>query len=289
MLSHSLASFAKDIKISHSIFALPFVVVGMLIGVRALPTDRQIFLLIVCMISARSFAMGMNRYLDRDIDALNPRTVLRAISRGALSPQQCLTISIVFAVLFVTSAFMLSPLAGMLSFPLLGVLALYSKMKRWTLLTHWYLGLCLGLAPVAAQIAMTGGVTVPVVGLCFAILFWVAGFDLLYSTQDAQFDRTHGLNSFPSRFGIKATLVTAGLCFLTMIALLIGIGLTPSVGVGFWYFLGTFFVFSILCFELWLVSDAWKLGFSKRINAAFFNANAVVSLIFMLFCLLDFI
>lgn len=288
-MPHSLRLFAQDIKISHSVFALPFVLVGLMIGpLTQRPSLSQALAILACMVTARSFAMGMNRYLDADIDALNPRTMQRAISRKALNKQQCLKISLACAVLFVVFSFYLSRLAGLLSVPLLLILALYSTMKRFTVITHWYLGLCLGLAPIAAQVALEGQVSKPVLIMGLAITFWVAGFDLLYSTQDFEFDRKQGLHSLPAHFGVKATLIGSAACFLVMIIMLVAVKHVSLQNLGVWYDAGVVAVAATLGFELWLVSDAWTLGYSKRINAAFFNANAAVSLIFLTFCLLDY-
>lgn len=284
-LTRSFAAFAMDIKLSHSVFALPFVGSGLLLAHIAVPTPGQIGLIVCCMISARSFAMGMNRFLDRDIDSTNARTVVRAIPSGRLTAKSCLYWSLAFAALFILFATTLSPLAGFLALPLLLVLGLYSNMKRWTWLTHWYLGICLGLAPLAAQIALTGGVTLPVVCMGIAIAFWTAGFDLLYSLQDRAFDVTHQLKSIPARFGPRFALSLSLMSFAVMIICLSLAGWLAHVGAFYWWGLGG--VAGVLVYEHWLVRDAWQAGVSQRINAAFFNANALVSVVFFGFVLMD--
>ncbi|MCX6115979.1 MAG: UbiA family prenyltransferase, partial [Proteobacteria bacterium] len=192
-----LVEFARDIKFSHTIFSLPFVVVGLIIANVEFPTVRNAFIILLCMVSARSFAMGMNRFLDAGLDGQNLRTAVRAIPQGRLSKNTSIYINLCFALTFIGGSFLLSPLAGVLSLPLLVILGLYSMMKRWTIFTHFYLGLCLGLATIAAELALAGRVGHLNILLGLSILFWVAGFDILYSTQDIDIDRKFKLYSFP--------------------------------------------------------------------------------------------
>lgn len=284
-LSRSFRAFAMDIKLSHSVFALPFVATGLIVGDVSFPGLRAMGLILVCMISARSFAMGMNRYLDADIDADNQRTKVRAIPSGEMSKQACLNWSLAFAVVFVISASLLSTLAGLLSVPLLVILAAYSFMKRWTWLTHWYLGVCLGLAPMAAQIALSGEVTLPVALVGVAVTVWTAGFDLLYSLQDRDYDKRNNLHSVPARLGPKAALILSIASFTAMFACLWVVGNLISGGPLF--YVGVLSVILILAYEHWLVRDAWTTGCSKNINAAFFTSNAFVSVLFFAFTFLD--
>jgi 4-hydroxybenzoate polyprenyltransferase len=281
----SLVAFAKDIKLTHSVFALPFAAAAFLVGGLPAPTAAQGALLVVCMVAARSFAMGMNRYLDRQLDAENPRTARRMIPAGELTAGAALAISLAAAGLFVAAAFRLSPLAGACAVPLLLILVTYSTFKRWSWLTHWYLGLCLGLAPIAVQVALTGTATLPVLLLGAAVLFWTAGFDILYALQDIDFDRQRGLFSIPGRFGPAAALWLSRLSFAAMIALLAVAGVLSQRAA--LYYVGIAVVAAILAYEHWLVRDARATGKSANINAAFFNANAAVSLVFLLFALLD--
>ncbi len=281
----SFSAFATDIKISHSIFALPFVGTGLLVA-NVLGVDlRQIVLIVFCMVTARSFAMGMNRFLDSEIDSDNQRTMNRAIPAGRLNKRTCLAWSLSFATLFVIGAASLSALAGWLAIPLLVILSSYSLMKRVSWLTHWYLGICLGLAPIAAQIAIQGIATLPVILIGCAVAFWTAGFDLLYSLQDRVFDLGKGLHSVPAKFGARITLILSILSFVGMISFLSLAGYLADMGV--WYWFGLSIVAAVLVFEHWLVRDAWREGISSRISAAFFNANAVVSIVFFAFVVLD--
>jgi 4-hydroxybenzoate polyprenyltransferase len=281
----SFRVFAADIKLAHSVFALPFAVAALVIGRVPMPTVTDAVLLVVCMVAARSFAMGMNRYLDREIDAQNPRTQRRKIPGGELAPAAALGWSLAAAAVFLVASFNLSTLAGYCAGPTLLLLASYSLLKRVTWVTHWYLGLCLGFAPVAVQIALTGAVTLPVVLLGLAVCLWTAGFDILYSLQDLEFDRSAGLHSVPGRFGPGAALALSRASFIGMIASLAGVGLLT--GRGLVYFAGVAAVAAILIFEHVLVRDARHDGRSKHIGLAFFNANAFVSVAFLAFVALD--
>jgi 4-hydroxybenzoate polyprenyltransferase len=284
-LPRSFAHFAADIKLAHSIFALPFAIAALVVGQVPLPTASQAALLLAAMVGARSFAMGMNRYLDRHIDASNPRTVGRKIPSGALSARAGLAWSLASGAILILCASLLSPLAGYCAVPLLLILMSYSWMKRLSWLTHWYLGACLGLAPIAAQIAMTGTVTLPVVLLGVAVTLWTAGFDILYSLQDLEFDRSRGLHSVPGVFGPAKSLWISRVSFAGMIASLGAVGVLS--GLGIFYAAGVALVAGILVFEQWLVRDARIDGRSARIGVAFFNANAYVSIVFLAFVLAD--
>ncbi len=281
----SFRHFALDIKIAHSVFALPFAVAAFIIGALPIPTTRQILLLLVCMVTARSFAMGMNRYLDRHIDGSNPRTRTRKIPAGELSANAGLGWSITAGLLFVASAFGLSPLAGYCSAPLLAILAMYSMMKHLSWLTHWYLGICLGLAPIGVAMAMTGRVDWPVIFVGIAVCLWTAGFDILYSLQDRTFDIGQRLKSVPSRFGPAGSLAISKVCFLAMIVFLSLAGWSSERGLV--YFLGVITIAVLLAYEQFLVRDARVTGYSRHLNIAFFNMNAYVSVIYLVFSGLD--
>ena len=284
-LGPSFLAFARDIKIAHSIFALPFAASALVLARLPLPTAQQCSLLLVCMVTARSFAMGMNRFLDRKVDARNPRTKMRKIPAGELPAARGLLWSLVAAVLFLTASFALSPLAGYCAPVLLAILGGYSLMKHLTWATHWYLGVCLGLAPVGVEIALRGHASPAVIAVAAAVALWTAGFDLLYSLQDMAFDRDAGLNSFPAKFGPGTTLVTSRGCFLAMIALLAAAGVMADLHAI--YALGVAAVAAILAYEHWIVRDARDTGASTRLNVAFFNANAYVSVVVLAFVLLD--
>lgn len=283
--ARSIHLFAKDIKLSHSIFALPFALSALTFLTIERVDSVKILLIVICMVTARSFAMGMNRYLDRDIDASNPRTRIRMIPSARLTAKESLGWSIGFGLLFVICSFALSRLAGMLSLPLLLVLAGYSFQKRYTWLCHIYLGMCLGFAPVAVEIALTGALTFPVVLVGLGVAFWTAGFDVIYSLQDRGFDVDSGLYSIPQRFGFAAAVDISRLLFAGMIIALAAAGW--AAGSGTIYFLGIALIAVVLAGEHYLIRGAKKTGTSPYINKAFFDFNAFVSVFFFAVALTD--
>lgn len=285
--ARSIQVFAKDIKLSHSIFALPFALSALTFIPNAMISMSKVLLIVACMVSARSFAMGMNRYLDRKIDAKNPRTTSRMIPSAQITPGQSLTWSLVFGVLFVVFAFQLSNLAGILSLPLLFVLAGYSLQKHYTWLCHFYLGVCLGFAPIAVEIALTDAVTLPVVFVGLAVSFWTAGFDIIYSLQDRSFDEGAGLRSIPARFGFAGAIDLSRVCFAAMIFFLGAAGLLA--GAGNIYFVGIAVIAAVLIGEHYLIRDARRDGTSKFLNKAFFDFNAFVSVAFLVIALSDYV
>ena len=284
-LVKSLAAFSSDIKIAHSIFALPFALVGLILSGAGWPTVSQSVLLLVAMVSARSFAMGMNRWLDSDIDALNQRTVMRAIPAGRLSSQGGLFFSLGAGVVLVFAASMLSPLCGILSCPLLMILAFYSRMKRISCLTHFYLGLCLAMAPVAVSIALTGRAGAATLLVAAAVTVWTAGFDILYSLQDRTFDGENGLHSIPARYGARAAVLISRGCFGLMILFLALAG--RVAGAGALWNLALVAVSGLLFWEHWILRDHAEQVDGRLIDKAFFTANAWISMVFCAGVLMD--
>jgi len=278
-------NFAADIKLAHSIFALPFAATAIVLSKSTFPSLVLIFLLVICMVFARSFAMGINRYLDREIDAQNPRTKIRKIPSGQMSANSSLFWTLLSGVLFVISAFRINEKCGWLSIPLLVILGGYSMMKKISWLTHWYLGMCLGLAPIAVSIALTDSIAVPVLLIGVGVMFWTAGFDILYSLQDREFDQQEKLKSFPAKFGAWNSVIASRVCFVVMVVSLAAAGILSDSG--FIYFLATAIVGLILTYEHWLVRDVKANGVSKNINAAFFNVNAWVSVCFYILVQID--
>lgn len=283
--ARSIQIFAKDIKLSHSLFALPFALSALTFLTVPSLTVSKIVLIVGCMVCARSFSMGMNRYLDREIDLKNPRTAGRMIPAAQITARESLGWSLLFGLLFVLMAFGLSRLAGILSAPLLFVLAGYSYQKRYTWLCHLYLGMCLGFAPIAVEIALTGTVTLPIIFIGAAVAFWTAGFDIIYALQDKEFDCKEGLHSAPQRFGFaQAINLSRMLFFLMIIALVIAGNLAKSGSV---YFGGISVIAAVLFYEHYLIRDAKSSGRSKYISKAFFDFNALVSVFFFAISLVD--
>ena len=282
-----LSVFAKDISLSHSIFALPFMFCGILLGEADKITYLQVLLLVFAMIFARSFAMGMNRFLDAEIDKKNQRTKNRAIPQGEIGAGTVLIFSIFSALFFIVVSFQFNNLTGYCAVPILVILASYSLMKKYFWGCHWYLGCCLGLAPIAAQIALTGQANLPVLLLGLSVAFWTAGFDILYAIQDLDFDYKNSLYSIPVRFGYKRAVDISRFCFIMMISLLTYIGWLSQRGQT--YFVAVLLVSVILFYEHWLVRDIKKTGSSTKIQRAFFTVNGWVSVVFYFLVQLDFL
>jgi 4-hydroxybenzoate polyprenyltransferase len=262
------------IKFEHSVFALPFALTGALLAVRGWPTLRQLFWLIVAMVGARSAAMTFNRIADLEFDALNPRTKMRALPAGELSLRFAAGFTVVSCALLVFAAYELDPLAFKLSPVAVAVLLGYSYTKRFTWLSHLALGICLGMSPVAAWIALRGDLRASILALGAAVAFWVAGFDIIYACQDVDFDREHSLESLPRRYGIRAALYASAALHLAMLALLLVV--TRMEHLGWIAVAGLVAVAALLAYEHALV----KPSDLSRVNAAFFTVNGYISVLF---------
>lgn len=249
-----LATYLSFIRFSHSVFALPFALTGALLAWRIAPFHwRQILWVIVAMVSARSAAMGFNRLVDARIDALNPRTAAREIPTGALSRREATLFVVIASLIFMFAAAALNPLCGMLSPLALLIVFWYSIAKRYTSYTQAFLGLAMAVAPVGGWLAAGGPIGAPepwLLGL--AIGLWVGGFDILYACQDVEFDRAHGLNSIPVRFGVERSLRISRAMHIATIACMTWLGVL--VGLGAIYFMGVALVAALLFYEQSLVS-----------------------------------
>lgn len=263
------------VKFSHSVFALPFALQGAWLAAGGPPRGRTLLWILVCAVSARTAAMAFNRLVDRDIDAANPRTAGRELPRGALRVGTVRALVLGASAIFVLAAFRLGSLPGWLSFPVLGVLLGYSLVKRFSFLAHGALGLALALAPLGAWVAVRGdleGDLVPILALALAVWTWVAGFDLIYACQDAEFDRERGLHSVPARFGLATTLRVSSLLHVATVA---------ALAVVFWRGeLGAIYGLSILAAAGLLL---WQHGIVRpddlsRVDMAFFTLNGWVGL-----------
>lgn len=268
------------IKFEHSVFALPFALVGALLAARAaggLPAWRQIAWIVVAMIGARSAAMTMNRIADIEYDRRNPRTANRALPAGQLSISFAWAFAIAASALLVVAAWQLNLLALKLSPVALAILFLYSYTKRFTSWSHFVLGFCLGISPAAAWIAIRGSLDWRMLILCAAVTLWVGGFDVLYACQDVDFDRAAGLYSIPKKFGIARALLIARAMHIVMVGLLAWLALSFRLSWLAWA--GVAVVAALLIYEHSLV----KHDDLAKINAAFFTVNGYISLLFLLF------
>ena len=271
---HTLRVVLEMIKFEHTLFALPFAFLGMVLAAGGWPSWRTVFWIVMAMVGARSAAMGFNRLVDRRIDAANPRTATRALPAGLVSPTAVTLFVIASAALLVLAAWQLNPLALALSAVALPILFLYSYTKRFTWASHLILGLSLAGAPLGAWIAVRGDVAPAPFVLAAAVLLWVAGFDVLYALQDVDFDRRSGLFSIPARFGVVPALwISAGLhaLMLGLLALLPRI-YPPGLGTGFW--IGWTGCLALIAYQHWIVRPSDL----SRLNAAFFTANGALSL-----------
>jgi len=264
------------IKFEHSVFALPFALTGAMLARRGLPTWRELLWIVVAMVGARSAAMTFNRIADLKFDALNPRTRGRALPAGKLSLPFAAGFTVFSCALLVLAAYELNPLAFKLSPVAIAVLFGYSFTKRFTVLSHLILGLCLGMSPPAAWIALRGDLSVSVLLLGAAVVLWVAGFDIIYACQDVEFDHTLGLHSIPERYGIRAALWISVLLHVGALALLIAVQRRENLG-GI-AIAGLVIVAALLAYEHSLV----KPNDLSRVNAAFFTVNGFISMLLFL-------
>jgi 4-hydroxybenzoate polyprenyltransferase len=268
------------IKFEHSIFALPFALMGALLAGRfagtGWPTWRQLAWIVVGMVGARSAAMTMNRIVDLDYDRRNPRTAGRALVTGALSLQFAWLITFLSSAVLIVAAWQLNSLALKLSPIVLAVLFAYSYTKRFTAWSHVVLGFCLGMAPAAAWIAVSGALDRRMIVLCAAVTLWVAGFDVLYALQDIEFDRQAGLFSIPGKFGIRGALLIARAMHVLMLALLALEAWSFALPWPAWA--GLALVGVLLAYEHSLVTPADL----SRINAAFFAVNGYISMLLLI-------
>lgn len=276
-LFRNLRVTLEMIKWEHSVFALPFALCGAILAAGGWPTARQLLWIVVAMVSARSAAMAFNRWADATLDAANPRTQTRALPTGHLSSQFVVGFVVLSVVVFLYSALQLNRTALLLAPLALAVLLLYSYTKRFTRWSHIVLGFALGIAPAAAWIAVRGSLDGRILLLTAAVTFWVAGFDVLYSCQDYDFDRQTGLHSVPRFFGIAASLWIARAFHLAMLALLLT--LVAAFGLGKIALAGVVVVTILLGYEHSLVSPRDL----SKLNAAFFTMNGVISVVFFLF------
>ena len=270
----------EAIKFEHTIFALPFAYLGMVLAAHGLPTLWQIFWITMAMVGARSFAMATNRLVDASQDALNPRTANRALPKRLLKPIEMLLFALVALALFAFSAWELNPLCLMLLPVALVFLVVYPYTKRFTWLCHLVLGLADGIAPIGGWIAVNPTISVanllPPFLLGLAVAAWVGGFDLIYSCQDLDFDRKMGLHSIPVRFNVAAALSLSTLMHILTIALLLIVGILLHLGLIYW--LGLAIATGLIIYEHQIVSSTDL----SKVNVAFFNMNGYIALVVFL-------
>ena len=281
----SVAALARLVKLSHSLFALPFAVAAVVLVARdARLEPRRLALVAIAVVAARTAAMAMNRIADRRFDARNPRTAGRELVTGAVSPAAAWGLLAGASALFVAGAALLSPLTGWLAAPVLAILLGYSFAKRFTWACHLWLGVAQMLAPIGVAIALTGAAPLPSVVLGLGVGAWIAGFDLFWALQDVDFDRGAGLHSIPARFGVKGALAWARGLHLLAVAGVVAAG--PLAGRGAAWLVGSAILAGVLLAEHLYVAPRGALR-ADRLNVAFFDYNAFASVAFAACALLD--
>lgn len=288
----TIKNYLSLIKFSHTIFAMPFALIGFFLAVMhesaAAATGPwyqrygwTLLLVVLCMVFARSAAMAFNRYLDRQFDARNPRTAIREIPAGIIGANQALLFTLLNALLFVVTCWFINPLCFALSFVALFVVLFYSYTKRFTPLCHLVLGLGLSLAPIGAYLAVTGAFDILPLLFSFTVLFWVSGFDIIYALQDEEFDRSQQLHSIPAALGKAKALRVSELLHGAAAITVVLAGLQAHYGS--WYWAGVGLFVGMLVYQHSIV----KPTDLRRVNLAFMTANGIASVIFAVFVLLE--
>lgn len=275
-----LNDFNELVMFKHSIFSLPFIFIAMVVAAKGWFGWTLLVLGLLAALSARNFAMGFNRYLDRDIDALNPRTASRPSVDGRISAKSMFLFTFVNAAAFILVAYFVNELAFLLAVPILLIIGSYSYFKRFSYLAHLILGISLGLAPIAGVVAVTESITLWSLFLSIGVMFWVAGFDLLYSLQDIEVDKKLGLHSVPSKFGAQKTLLFSKILHvLTIIFWFLFVQESDS-GIFAYTALGLSAL--MLSYEHYLVNKDFT-----KIDRAFFTINGYLGIVFFAFIILD--
>lgn len=276
--------FASLVKLSHSVFALPFALLALLTASEGAPGVRVLLLVVGAVVAARTAAMAYNRLADRDIDAANPRTAGREIPRGAVSPKAALGLTTVAGAVFLACCWGLGPVCAAMGVPTLAWLLAYSHIKHISWLCHLWLGVALGLAPIAAWVAAEGdftGRTLQAVVLGGGVTAWVAGFDVLYACQDEAFDRDRGLHSIPARFGAAAAMWGSRMLHVVAAAAFVGFGLITGLDGAFLVGVGLSVLLLVWQHRLLRPDDL------SRIDMAFFTANGTIAVVLLLFGCID--
>jgi 4-hydroxybenzoate polyprenyltransferase len=273
--------FASLVKIEHTVFALPFAYIGALLCVQEIPSAHDLVWITLAMVGARSLAMGINRIVDAEIDARNPRTATRELPAGLLSRAQVAVFCTLAFALYLLACFQLDPIVRWLwPIPLAGFV-IYPYLKRFTWLSHIWLGVVDGLAPVGAWVAITGHLPWEAWALGAAVAAWIAGFDLFYSLFDREIDLAQGLHSVSARFGVEGAFRGARLLHAAAVVLLAAVGF--GLDLGWFYWLGVAAVAALLAYEHSLV----RPNDVRRLDAAFFTVNGVISVVFFAFVLAE--
>jgi 4-hydroxybenzoate polyprenyltransferase len=281
-LPTKLAIIFSDIKIQHTVFALPFAVMSAFLAAGGMPEIEKLLWIIVCMLGARSAAMAFNRIVDARFDKENPRTRDRALPSGKINVGNYAVFLVASSALFIFSAWMLNSLAFYLSPVALVIVFFYSLTKRFTAFSHFWLGLAISIAPVGAWVAIREEISFTSLLLGAVVVLWLIGFDILYSCMDIEADRINRLHSIPQRFGIETALKMALASHAVMVVFLLVL-LEPTVLLGWVYLAGVVLVAGLLVYEHSLI----KKDDLSKVNMAFFNVNGIISIGLMIFVIVD--
>jgi len=275
-----MKKYLELVKFSHTIFSIPFILIAMIVAANGWFGWKLLILGIIAAVSARNFAMAVNRYLDRDIDAKNPRTANRPSVTGEVSDKEMIFFIFINALIFIVDSYFINDLAFKLSIPVLVVLGGYSYFKRFSEFAHLVLGLSLGLAPIAGAIAVSNSIPCWSVFLAFGVMFWVAGFDILYSLQDIEFDKKEGLYSIPAKIGERGALFISKMFHI--FAVIFWTLFVTYVNLGFFSCLAVMIGAVMLYYEHKLVNKDFK-----NIPKAFFDVNGFLGIIFLILIIID--
>lgn len=273
----------EDIKIQHTVFALPFALMSAFISSNGVPPSDKLLWILLAMVGARSSAMSFNRIADVDYDRENPRTKERALPKGRIRKSNYIIFLLLSTILFLFSCMMLNRLALILSPIALIIVFFYSYAKRFTIFSHFFLGLSLSLAPIGAWVAIREEISIVSIVLGLAVIFWLAGLDIIYSCQDVDFDKRHGLFSFPARLGIERALRLSALFHFIMILLLFSLIFFENLGM--FFLIGVLLIAGLLLYEHSIV----RPDDLSRVNVAFFNVNGIISIGLMFMTIVDII
>lgn len=279
-----IKNYLSLIKFSHTVFAIPFAIIGFLLAVTLKENTFDVklfFLVILCMVFARSAAMAFNRYIDRDIDKLNPRTNKREIPSGTIKAPSALAFVILNCILFISTTWFINKICFYLSPVALMIVLGYSLTKRFTFLCHIILGIGLSLAPIGAYLAVSGTFDLLPLLFSFLVLFWVSGFDIIYALQDEEFDKINNLKSLPVKLGKKNALLLSSLLHLLSFIFIIAAGYLANFGV--WYWIGAALFSGLLIYQHTLV----KANDLSKVNLAFFTTNGIAAVVFSFFVFLE--
>jgi len=277
-----ISKYFSMVKFSHTVFAMPFALIGFFLGFSEYKADFMLFILIIlCMIFARNSAMGFNRYLDRKIDKKNPRTENREIPKGDINPKNALIFVIVNSILFILTTYFINTLVLFLSPIAIFVILFYSFTKRFTSLCHFVLGIGLALAPIGAYLSVTGEFSLIPILFSFIVLFWVSGFDIIYALQDFEFDKAEKLKSIPVLLGKKNALIFSIILHILVAIVVVFVGILAKFS--YFYWIGSLIFIGFLIYQHTLV----KAEDLSKVNLAFGTTNGIASVVYGFFTILE--